>query len=150
MRLCSASSANSIVYGGGSPCRQRGAQVGTDGPALLGYFRRRTVGEAERQRLEQLIRQLGDDAFAARERAADELVRAGLPAVGLLRQAQADADVEVARRAERCLQRIEKVPSTSLSADAARMVAVRKPPGAVAVLLNYLPLADDDTVPDGI
>jgi HEAT repeat protein len=124
----------------------RAAKIGTDGASLLDYFRRRTVGEAERQQLERLIRQLGDDAYPARERAAAALVRAGLPAVGLLRQAVLDADVEVARRAERCLKQIERVPSTTLSAAAARLLALRKPPGAVEVLLNYLPLADDEAV----
>src|SRR5262249_41370660 len=70
----------------------------------------------------------------------------GLPAVGLLRQGLNDPDVEIARRCERCLQRIERVPSTKLSAAVARMVAKRRPTGAAAVLLAYLPFADDDTV----
>src|SRR5438128_2544271 len=74
----------------------------------------------------------------------------GLPAVGLLRQAERDPDVEIVRRAERCLQRIEKVPSTALSAAAARLVARRPPEGAAEVLLNYLPLADDETVADEV
>jgi hypothetical protein len=128
----------------------KAARVGTDGPALLAYFRQRTVGEADRQRIEGLIRQLGDPAYATRERAAAELVAAGLPAVGPLRQAQSDPDIEIARRAERCLQQIERVPSTTLSAAAARLVARQKPAGAVGVLLAYLPLADDETVADEV
>ena len=96
------------------------AQLGTDGPALLAYFRQRTVGDADRQRIEGLIRQLGDPSYALRERATTELVACGLPAIGPLRQAQDNPDVEVARRAERCLERIERVPSTDLSAAAAR------------------------------
>src|SRR2546423_13134765 len=75
------------------------AQVGTDGPALLAYFRQRTVGAADRQKIDGLIRQLGDPAYAVRERATAELVACGLSAIGPLRQAQADGDVEVARRA---------------------------------------------------
>src|SRR5262245_50521623 len=68
------------------------AQVGTDGPALLAYFRQRTVGDADRQRIEGLIRQLGDPAYAVRERATAELVACGLPAIGPLRQAQDSPD----------------------------------------------------------
>src|SRR5689334_16036231 len=73
------------------------AQVGTDGPALLAYFRQRVAGENDRQRIDGLIRQLGDPSYAVRERAGAELVTCGLPAIGPLRQAQGDADVEVAR-----------------------------------------------------
>src|SRR5205085_12377215 len=53
------------------------AQIGTDGPALVAYFRQRTVGDAERQRIEALIRQLGDPAYAVRERAQTELIACG-------------------------------------------------------------------------
>ncbi len=128
----------------------RTAQVGLDGPALLAYFRQRTVGEADRQRIERLIRQLGDPAYALRERATAELIACGLPAIGPLRQAQADPDVEIARRADHCLARIERVPSTALSAAAARLIAQKRPAGAVGVLLAYLPLADDETVADEV
>jgi hypothetical protein len=126
------------------------AQIGTDGPALLAYFRSRTVTAADRQRIETLIQQLGDPVYTVRERASADLVACGLPAIGPLRQAQADGDVEVARRAERCLERIERVPSAALSAAAARLIAHRKPAGAVGVLLAYLPLADDDAVADEV
>src|SRR5581483_7908713 len=34
------------------------AHVGTDGPALLAYFRQRTVGDTDRQKIDALIRQL--------------------------------------------------------------------------------------------
>ncbi len=128
----------------------RTAQIGTDGPSLLAYFRARTVTAADRRRIETLIRQLGDPAFAVRERASAELVACGLPAIGPLRQAQADADVEVARRAERCLERIERVPSGALTAAAARLIARRKPAGTIGVLLAYLPVADDEGVADEI
>jgi hypothetical protein len=136
--------------GGADEATLKAARLGSDGPSLLGYFRQRTVGEADRARIVSLIRQLGDPAFAVREKASAELEAVGLPAVGLLRQAERDPDVEIVRRAERCLQRIEKVPSTALSAAAARLVARRPPDGAADVLLNYLPLADDETVGDEV
>src|SRR5438067_13325590 len=128
----------------------KAGRIGRDGPSLLAYFRQRTVGEADRARIVSLVRQLGDPDFTVREKASAELEAVGLPAVGLLRQAERDPDVEIVRRAERCLQRIEKVPSTALSAAAARLVARRPPEGAAEVLLNYLPLSDDETVSDGV
>jgi hypothetical protein len=126
------------------------AKISADGPALLAYFRQRTVSSADRQRIDALIRQLGDPAYAVRERASAELVACGLLAIGPLRQAQADADFEVARRADRCLEQIERVPTATLSAAAARMVARLKPAGAIPVLLGYLPIADDEAVADEV
>lgn len=126
------------------------ARVGTDGPALLEYFRTRTVTAADRQRIAALIRQLGAPAYADRERATAELTAIGLPAIGPLRRAQADADVEIARRADRCLDRIERVPITAVSTAAARTIGRLKPPGAAGVLLAYLPAADDEAVADEV
>lgn len=124
------------------------AQLATDSPSLLAYFRLRTVGEADRHRIDGLIRQLGDSAYAVRDRATAELSTCGLAAVSQLRQASADADVEIARRAERCLAQIERVPSANLSAAMARLIGQRKPEGAVGVLLAFLPYADDESVAD--
>ena len=124
----------------------KAARIGTDDAELLGYFRRRTVSDSERQRILELIRQLGNDAYAVRERAGNDLIEVGLPAVGLLRQGKSDPDIEIARRCERCLQRIESVPTTKLSAAVARTVAKRRPIGSAAVLLAYLPFADDEVV----
>src|SRR5262249_29565712 len=48
--------------------------IATDGPGLLDYFRRRTPGEGDRRRLEQLVRQLGSPSYRARQQATSELV----------------------------------------------------------------------------
>src|SRR5262245_60229571 len=125
------------------------AQISTDGPGLVAYFRQRTVAGNDRQRIESLIERLGDPVYVVRERATTELIASGLPAVTLLRRAATtQEDVEVARRAERCLNAIERVPSAALAAAVARLIAKRKPEGAVGALLDYLPLADDESVAD--
>jgi hypothetical protein len=126
------------------------AGIGDDDAKLVEYFRRRVVSDADRDKIRQLIRGLGHESFPERERATAEVVRYGLPAAGLLREATHDKDVEIARRAETCLKQIEKVPGAELSAAAARAVAKKKPDGAVDVLLAFLPFADDETVADEI
>jgi PQQ-like domain/HEAT repeats len=126
------------------------ARLPTDGPGLLDFFRKRTLGDKDRARIEQLIAQLGADEFSARERASAELVALGGAAAPLLRQAVKSPDIEVVRRAERCLQMIEQGSGVSLTAAAARVLGARKPPGAAEVLLNYAPLADDDTTADAV
>src|SRR5437667_6723165 len=71
----------------------RSAAIATDGPALLEYFRKRILNAQDRERIHRLIQRLGDDEFATREKAADDLVAVGTPAVSLLRQATRDSDI---------------------------------------------------------
>ena len=104
-----------------------------DGEALLRFFRQRTLTDKERDKVKALVRQLGDESFKAREQAVAELVARGPIAIDLLKQALKDSDLEVVRRAERCLHRIQqKDYPVEVPPAAARLLAQRKPPGAVA------------------
>ena len=55
-----------------------------------------------------------------------------------------DPDLEVSQSARFVLQEIDKDKAAPLSPVAARVVALRKPPGAAEVLLAYLPFCDDE------
>src|SRR4051812_8974216 len=118
------------------------AGVPTDGPALLRFFRERTLTEEERARLADAVRQLGDDDFDVREKAAADPNRAGRRSLPLLRPALRDADKERARRAEQCVREIESGRDLLLVGAAARVLAERRPDGTAAVLLDYLPAAE--------
>jgi hypothetical protein len=126
------------------------ADLANDGPALLKFFQARSVTDADRAHIQELIRRMGDEEFDAREQASDEVAKYGIAAVGLLRQAERENDAEVSHRCERVLARIEKVSTSALSAAAARMLAKHKPEGAAEVLLTYLPLADDDSIAEAV
>lgn len=127
------------------------ANMPADGPALLEFFRKRTVRADDWDRLKTLVRLLGDKSFQVRERASTELTDLGSIVVPLLRQALKDPDLEVARRAEECLRRIEQQnPGAALAGAAARLIGLHKPPGAAEVLLAYLPFADDELVADEV
>jgi len=126
------------------------AGVPSDGPGLVEFFRRRIAAVNDQDRINALIRQLGDDSYVVRERATAALVEIGLPAVPPLRQATSGTDVEIIRRAERCLQAIERVPTAALTAAAARAVARAAPAQAAEVLLQFLPHADDESVADAL
>jgi hypothetical protein len=131
----------------------RTAGIATDDSVLLDFLRKRTLGSADRDKILGLIRKLGDDDFGVRERASDDLVALGVMPVALLRQATSDPDVEIARRAEGCLERIDKkqpTPGIAVSAAVARLIGKRKPAGATDVLFNYLPYADDEAVTDDL
>jgi hypothetical protein len=121
----------------------REAGVGTDGPALVQFFRGRLVSGTDRDKVAALIKQLDDDSFDKREAASNQLVVLGGKAEAQLRDVLKSApDVEVRQRAEWCLQQIAKGGSGKVPAAAARLIARRKPDGAAEVLLAYLPNAD--------
>ncbi len=118
----------------------------TDGPALLAALRKRTLSAADRDRVRDLIRRLGHEDFAVREKATADLVALGTMALPLLQQARTSSDPEVARRADECLRRIEHDPAGRLPVAALRLLALRKPAGVVEALLAYLPCAEDESM----
>jgi hypothetical protein len=124
------------------------AGASTDGTGLLAYIRKHTLSDEEQERLAAAVRQLGDSEFPQREEASRQLVAAGRAALPVLRPALNDPDLEIARWAKRCLEEIKQAPTLSLMAQAARLVAERRPAGAVEVLLAYLPWVEDDGVED--
>ncbi len=127
------------------------AQLKSDGEGVLNFFRGRTISDEERAKVVKLIGQLGAASFRQREEAAAALIARGPVALEILKEAVKDADPEVARRAEKCLTRIQAGDvGVEVPAAAARLLAVRKPAGAVEVLLAYLPFADNDHVADEV
>ena len=125
----------------------RDAGVGVDGPALLEFLRKRTLEEAGVAKIQRLVKQLGDRSFPMRQQAADELVGLGKPASPYLRRAVHSGDPEIARRAEECLRLIDEQDGRpGLAGVVARLMALRKPAGAGATLLAYLPFAENESV----
>jgi len=119
------------------------AGLKTDSPTLLQFFRERTLSPAEQDQLGEQVRRLGAAAYAVREQALAQLVRAGQRARPLLRDALKDPDPEIARRAALCLRRIAASPDLTLAPAAARLIGRARPAEAPEVLLAYLPFADD-------
>jgi hypothetical protein len=127
------------------------AGLSTEGPALLRFFQQRTLSAEERQQVEALIRQLGAPAFRLREQATASLIARGPAIAELLRQAQADPDLEISRRAERCLRAIqERDVSPAVPLAALRLLRQRRPAGAVETLLAFLPFADSENLADEV
>jgi HEAT repeat protein len=126
------------------------AKIPTDGPGLLEFFRKRTIEGADKNRLQTLATQLGDEAFRVREQASAQLVAAGSRARPVLEEAAKDPDPEVAHRARECLSRIKRGATAMVISAGVRMLAQRKPEGATEVLLGYLPSAEDDAVAEEV
>src|SRR5262249_25642584 len=126
------------------------AGVGTDGAALLDFFRKRTPSDADRQQMEQWVKQLGHATYRVREQATRELKLRGAPALPLVKKVLNDPDPETRTRARVCAEAIERDMRQGLAAAAARLLAVRRPAGALEVLLDYLPHADDNWVEEEV
>jgi HEAT repeat protein len=122
----------------------------TDGPALVEFLRGRLPAEVTADKLATLVKQLGDDDFNVRDRASAELRALGVRALPALRRAAEDPDAEVKRRAQDCIIATVDGPGAARTAAAARLLAVRKPAGAAAVLVAYLPFAEDEAAADEI
>lgn len=118
-----------------------------DGPALLAAFKKRTLSPEQSAKTLALITDLGDKAFAKREHAKAKLIALGPPVVPLLRQAIPGAELEQSLRLELCIKEIAKThDGGALPVVAARLLAVRKPAGATAALLAYVPFTEDEVM----
>ena len=126
------------------------AGLPTDTSSLLKFFRTRTPSDADRANLAALVRKLGSRSFAVREKASRELVTAGEVALPFLKAVLPGSELEVRRRAENCIQEIDRLPHATLAGAAARLLAIRRPLNAAEVLLAYLPFADWDALEDAL
>ena len=128
----------------------REAGVGTDPAGLLAFWRSHTPSADEHARLLARVGDLGSELFLERERASRELTRAGRLALPLLRPALDSPDLEVARRAARCIEAIDQSPAVTLVTAAARVTAACRPPGAAAALLAALPFIHDESAEEAV
>ena len=128
----------------------RAAHLPTDGPGLLAFFRKRTPNEQTRARIEVLVEQLGSDSYSQREQASAELVLIGPGACAPLREAARDADLEVRWRARQAMAKIQRGFDPDVLTCAARVLARRKPEGAIEALLAYLPSAEETSIVDEV
>jgi HEAT repeat protein len=115
-----------------------------DGPALVDEFRKRSVPDAEREKASKLIAQLGEDIPAVRDKAQANLLAMSKAAIPSLRKALHTAEGKGIDRIRYCLTQLERDAPGPLSTAAARLIGLRKPPGAAEALLAYLPCADDE------
>ena len=124
--------------------------IPTDGPGLLAFVRKLVLDEKSETRLKQLVKQLGDDDFEKREEASRLIVAAGAPARPFLEEALKGTDAEVLGRARKCLQQIDQGLTSVVTSAAVRMLAKRKPDGAAQALIDYVAVAEDETVAEEV
>ncbi len=83
---------------------------GADAERILEYLRGQMLTASIKQKLSQLIGELGSPNFKQRRDATRKLVQAGPVAIPLLRAATGNPDREIASRACRCISEIQDGP----------------------------------------
>jgi hypothetical protein len=120
--------------------------------ALLDFLRKRTPDAAAQGRLAAAVPQLGSLDYTERQTAAETLVKAGNAALAFLQPALLNPDAEVARRARRCIDEIQRGPGPAVPIAVVRRLAspdlVKDVPAALRVLLGFVPFAEDESVED--
>ncbi len=124
----------------------KNAGLSSEPAVLVAHLRKQVLDDSERERIESLIRKLGDARFDVREAASDALVTTGVPSVPFLRAAVRNSNTEVAYRARQCLAEIKEAPDPAVLAAAVRRLAQRKPPEALSILIEFFPFAGEDWV----
>jgi hypothetical protein len=129
----------------------RAAHVVPNNPALLAFFRERTLDEETQAEIEVLIGQLGSESFRLREKATAKLRSASLAAATLLRQASRHVDLEVCWRARQALSAVERRDATpEVTAAAVRLLGRQLSAETTEVLLDYVPFAAQDDIADAV
>jgi HEAT repeat protein/outer membrane protein assembly factor BamB len=129
----------------------KAAGLVSDGPALLDFVKQRSRETASADEWAPLVKDLGSADTKATDRAAAALVARGPLAIPALRRAANEVgNPALAERARKTLGRIEGRQGADLAAAVVRLVAVKKPVGAVEALLAYLPYSDDQAVLDAV
>jgi HEAT repeat protein len=118
----------------------------TDGETLLEELRSRTPSEEDREKIDGLIKKLEDKDASARDAAVLALASLGKKATSQLRRAINASSPVGGPLAQKALEAIEKSEPNPLPAPAARLLALRRPEGAVEALLGYVAVAESEEV----
>ena len=129
--------------------------------ALLEFFRKRTLSEAEQKRFRALVKDMGHSSYTVRTKASTQLLKEGMPVdkggsplVLFLKEVEYDNNVELSRRAREVLDAIREKNNSAIPIAAAHLLARpakdTSPGEAIRTLLAYVPFADDDAVEDEV
>jgi HEAT repeat protein len=116
-----------------------------DGKQLLEEFRSRTLNDDERERALKAIARLDDVSPEVRAKASEELIGMGGKVASLLRQTLDQGKPRLAGPVRQLLASLEGEAAKPLPEVAPRLLALRRPEGAIEALLAYLPFAENDS-----
>lgn len=117
-----------------------------DGQQLLEEFQNRTLSDDERTRALAWIGKLDDASAEVRAKASEELIGMGLRVSSLLRQVLEQDNARLLEPARQCLAALERDAAKPMPEAAARLLALRRPPGTLETLLAYVPFSENETL----
>ena len=117
---------------------------------LKEFLEQRILGETQEKEIRQLIEQLGARRYAAREKAMTALLRWGEAARSFLKSAIADSDLEISRRAKRCLEAIDQSYGPQLTQAVIRVLTDSLGTDSVSLFLRLLPYTEYEQVREEI
>ncbi len=127
--------------------RLQAAKLATDSPALLNFFKKRTLSEETRSQIGKLIELLGASEYATREKASLDLTDLEDLARAQLVEALKHQDPEIRKRARAILTQIGTTArDANLYVPAARVLVARREAEAGRVLLEFLPSIEDPEI----
>src|SRR5262245_52335109 len=122
----------------------------TDNASLVKFLKARSAGQVAAKELDALITELGDKDATVRNKARQQLIAIGAPAVPRLRLlARNPKASDAAELAKELLKVLEDNPDNVTGA-AVRLLAARRPAGTAEALLAYLPHAENESVMEDI
>jgi HEAT repeat protein len=121
------------------------AYQGTDDKGIVEFLHTRARGEVEPKKLNELIEQLGAKDASDRQKACQQLVAIGIPALPKVRLASRGDHQDTATHLAKKLLPILEDEST-VTAAAVRLLVARRPAGTAEALLAYLPHVENDNV----
>ncbi|MFO0969558.1 MAG: HEAT repeat domain-containing protein [Gemmataceae bacterium] len=122
------------------------AGVPGDGPALLKFLSGLVPRDSKLEDAALLVKRMASEDFFEREEALKKVIALGPRAAPFLRSALKESDKELVQRAEECLKIIEGGPGLDVHGATLRLIALRKPAGAAAAVLEYLPFVPNDRI----
>lgn len=122
----------------------------SDPAALITFLQSQVLTDAARGDYAKLIEQMGDKKFAARQEASRKLVEAGPVVLPMLREAMANPSKEIANRAARAVEDIERGPRADLPMAAVRQLVASRHDKTVETLLALVEAGHTDRFRDEI
>jgi HEAT repeat protein len=126
------------------------AKVEVEDGSLLTFLHNRTPSDEDLLHPERLVQDLGSASFEQRQQASRNLAKVGVRALAALREAEAGADREKARRAKECIAQIDRETRQPFALAAIRILLRTKPAGTLEALLRYLPCAADEETEEAL
>jgi len=126
------------------------AGIGTDTKSLIAYLDSFAGKDEDLIRLPQWIMRLESDSFEQREEASRKLVGLGPAALAALRPLRRAKDIELSRRANDCVAKIDAAHSLRNQAAAIELLRRRTDSAVLAALVQFAPYAPDEETQDEV